>query len=70
MGHEQSPRRVEILARRFTDEPDTITLRKGCPVVVVLQRIDVTHGIKIEAFNEAATRRSSLVAKDSRGLGG
>ena len=51
IGHAQSPRRVEIIAKRFTYEPDTITLKKGEPVVLVVHSIDVTHGIKIEAFN-------------------
>jgi cytochrome c oxidase subunit 2 len=51
IGRTQSPRRVEIIAKRFTYEPDTITLKKGEPVVLVLHSIDVTHGIKIEAFN-------------------
>ena len=47
----QSPKRVEIVAKKFTYDPDTITLKKGEPVVLVLHSIDVTHGIKIEAFN-------------------
>ena len=51
IGHAQSTRRVEIMAKRFTYAPDTITLKKGEPVVLVLHSIDVTHGIKIEAFN-------------------
>ena len=51
IGRAQSPRRVEIIAKRFTYEPDTITLKKGEPVVLVLHSIDVTHGITIEAFN-------------------
>jgi cytochrome c oxidase subunit II len=51
IGHAQSPSRVEITAKRFTYEPDTITLKKGEPVVLVLHSSDVTHGIKIEAFN-------------------
>jgi cytochrome c oxidase subunit II len=51
IGHAQSPRRVEITAKRFTYEPDTIALKKGEPVVLVLHSIDVTHGIKFEAFN-------------------
>jgi cytochrome c oxidase subunit 2 len=51
IGHAQSPRRIKIVAKRFTYDPDTITLKKGEPVVVVLHSIDVTHGIKIEAFN-------------------
>jgi cytochrome c oxidase subunit 2 len=51
IGHAQSPWRVEIIAKRFTYEPETITLKKGEPVVLVLHSIDVTHGITIEAFN-------------------
>ena len=50
-GHAQSPKRIEIVAKRFTYDPDTITLKKGEPVVLALHSIDVTHGIKIEAFN-------------------
>jgi cytochrome c oxidase subunit 2 len=50
-GHAQSPKRIEIIAKRFTYDPDTITLKKGEPVVLVLHSIDVTHGLKIDAFN-------------------
>jgi hypothetical protein len=28
-GHAQSPKRIEIIAKRFTYDPDTITLKKG-----------------------------------------
>jgi cytochrome c oxidase subunit II len=50
-GHAQSPRRIEITAKRFTYDPDTITLKKGEPVVLVLHSVDVAHGLKIDAFN-------------------
>lgn len=50
-GHSQSPKRIEIIAKRFTYDPDTITLKQGEPVVLVLRSIDVQHGLKIEAFN-------------------
>jgi cytochrome c oxidase subunit 2 len=50
-GHAESPVRIEITAKRFTYEPDTITLKKGVPVVLVLHSVDVAHGLKIEAFN-------------------
>ncbi|HEY1468324.1 MAG TPA: cupredoxin domain-containing protein [Candidatus Acidoferrum sp.] len=50
-GHAQSPKRIEITAKRFTYDPDTITLKKGEPVVLVLHSSDVTHGLKIDAFN-------------------
>jgi cytochrome c oxidase subunit 2 len=49
-GHAQSPKRITIIAKRFTYDPDNITLKKGEPVVLVFHSIDVTHGIKIEAF--------------------
>ena len=50
-GTAQSPKRIEIVAKRFTYEPDAITLKKGELVVLVLHSVDVTHGIKIEALN-------------------
>jgi cytochrome c oxidase subunit 2 len=50
IGGAQSPKRIEITAKRFTYDPDTITLKKGEPVVLVLHSIDVTHGLKIDAF--------------------
>jgi cytochrome c oxidase subunit 2 len=50
-GHAQSPKRIEIIAKRFTYDPDLITLKKGEPVVLVLRSIDVAHGLKIEALN-------------------
>jgi cytochrome c oxidase subunit 2 len=49
-GRAQSPKRIEIIAKRFTYDPSAITLKKGEPVVLVLRSIDVTHGLKIEAF--------------------
>jgi cytochrome c oxidase subunit II len=50
-GGAESPRRIEIIAKRFTYEPDAITLKRGEPVVLVLHSIDVTHGLKIDALN-------------------
>ena len=50
-GRVESPRRVEIIAKRFTYDPDVITLKKGHPVVLVLRSIDVTHGLKIAEMN-------------------
>jgi cytochrome c oxidase subunit 2 len=51
IGHAQSPRRIEIIAKRFTYDPETVVLKSGEPVVLVLHSIDVTHGLKIDAFN-------------------
>jgi cytochrome c oxidase subunit 2 len=51
-GHAQSsPRRIEIIAKKFTYDPDVITLKKGEPVILVLRSSDVTHGLKIDEFN-------------------
>jgi cytochrome c oxidase subunit 2 len=49
--HPQSPKRIEIVAKRFTYDPDTITVKNGEPVVLALHSTDVTHGLKIDAFN-------------------
>ena len=47
----ESPRRIEITAKKFTYDPDVITLKKGEPVVLVLRSIDVTHGLKVDGLN-------------------
>jgi cytochrome c oxidase subunit II len=46
-----APHRIEVTARRFSYSPDTITLKKGQPVVLVLKSLDVAHGIKIRELN-------------------
>lgn len=42
-----SPRRIEIIAKRFTYDPDVVTLKKGEPVQLVLKTADVSHGLRI-----------------------
>ena len=45
MSHAQeSPRRVEVVAKRFEFTPSEITLKKGEPVILVLTSKDVQHG--------------------------
>ena len=51
MACPQAPRRIEIVASRFSYEPKEVTLKKGQPVVLVLRSTDVTHGLKIEEMN-------------------
>jgi cytochrome c oxidase subunit 2 len=46
-----TPRRIEIVASRFSYQPNEITLKKGEPVVLVLRSADVTHGIKINELD-------------------
>lgn len=50
-GRAESPRRIEIVAKRFTYDPDVITLKRGEPVVLVFHSIDVTHGLKVVELN-------------------
>jgi cytochrome c oxidase subunit 2 len=50
-GGAESPRRIEIIAKRFTYDPDVITLKRGQPVVLVMRSTDVTHGLKVDGLN-------------------
>ena len=50
-GRAEPRRRIEIIAKRFTYDPDLITLKKGQPVVLVMHSIDVAHGLKVEELN-------------------
>jgi cytochrome c oxidase subunit 2 len=45
------PRRVDVTAKRFTYDPDEITLKKGQPVVLVITSADVTHGLRFKELN-------------------
>lgn len=47
----QTPRRIEIVAKRFTYTPNEITLKKDEPVVLVLRSTDVTHGFEISELH-------------------
>ncbi len=49
-GPSDGPRRIEIVASRFSYAPSEITLKKGEPVVLVISSTDVTHGLKINEF--------------------
>jgi cytochrome c oxidase subunit 2 len=51
VGRAEAPKRIEIVAGRFAYKPDAITLKKGEPVVLVLQSSDVTHGLKVPELN-------------------
>ena len=50
-GLPEPPRRIEIVASRFSYTPNEITLKKGEPVVLVFRSTDVTHGLKLEEMN-------------------
>jgi cytochrome c oxidase subunit II len=51
LGHAESPRRIEIIAKRFIYDPEVITLKRGEPVVLVMRSLDVTHGLKVDELN-------------------
>jgi cytochrome c oxidase subunit II len=46
-----TPRRIEVTAKRFSYTPAEITLKKGEPVVLVLRSQDVPHGLKFSELN-------------------
>jgi cytochrome c oxidase subunit 2 len=50
-SHAETARRIDIIAKRFTYEPDVITLKRGEPVVLVMHSSDVTHGLKVDELN-------------------
>jgi cytochrome c oxidase subunit 2 len=46
-----APRRIEVTAKRFAFEPGEITLKRGQPVVLVLNSKDVAHGLRFRELN-------------------
>jgi cytochrome c oxidase subunit 2 len=48
---QDSPRRIEIVAKRFTFTPNDITIKKGVPVVLVLTSQDTSHGLQFKGLN-------------------
>jgi cytochrome c oxidase subunit 2 len=45
------PKHIEIIAKRFSYEPSSVTLKKGEPVVITLKSTDVAHGIHFKELN-------------------
>jgi cytochrome c oxidase subunit 2 len=48
---QDSPRKIEITAKRFTFNPAEITLKKGQPVVLIVKSEDVSHGLRFRELN-------------------
>jgi len=46
----QPEREIHITAKKFDFTPDTITLKKGEPVVLVVSSQDRKHGFNLRAF--------------------
>jgi cytochrome c oxidase subunit 2 len=47
-GQARPLKTIAITAKRFSFEPNEITVKKGEPIVLVIQSMDVTHGLLIE----------------------
>jgi cytochrome c oxidase subunit 2 len=43
---QNSPTRIEIIAKRFDFTPADITVRRGQPVVLALKSVDAAHGLR------------------------
>ena len=48
---EDAPRKIDIVAKKFSYEPSEITVKKGEPVVLELKTADVAHGLKFKELN-------------------
>jgi cytochrome c oxidase subunit 2 len=46
-----TPRKIEVVTKRFAYTPADITLKKGEPVILEFHSEDVTHGIKFKELN-------------------
>jgi len=44
-------RRITVTAKRFSFDPADLTLKKGQPVVLVLNSADVPHGLRFRELN-------------------
>lgn len=51
---QDAPHRIQVTAKRFGYEPDSITVKKGEPVVLVLTSADVAHGLRFRELNLSA----------------
>lgn len=48
---DSSPQRFNVVAKRFSFQPEQITVQDRRPVVLELTSEDVTHGLKIKELN-------------------
>src|SRR5258708_34360414 len=47
----QAPRRMEVIAKRYSFSPAELTIKKGEPVILVLKSVDVPHGLRFRELN-------------------
>ena len=53
-GHAQSPasgREIRLTAEKYDFKPDTVTVKKGDRIKLVITAADHDHGFKIDAFH-------------------
>lgn len=48
---QESPKNIQVIARKFAFEPSEITVKKGQPVVLMLKSEDVAHGLRFRDLN-------------------
>jgi cytochrome c oxidase subunit 2 len=48
---QDTARRINVVAKRFSYSPSEINLKKGEPVVLLVTSQDVVHGLKFEELN-------------------
>lgn len=48
---QETPKRIDITAKRFAFTPNEITLKKDQPVVLVIKSLDVAHGLRFRDLN-------------------
>ncbi len=48
---QESPKTIQVVARRFAFEPSEITVKKGQPIVLVVKSNDVAHGLRFRDLN-------------------
>ncbi len=50
LAAETSPREIDVMAQKFEFTPDTIKVKKGETVILVLTALDRVHGFKMPDF--------------------
>ncbi len=60
---QSTPRRIEVIAKRFAFEPAEITLKKGQPVILVLDSKDAAHGLRFRELNLDVKARAGGTAE-------
>jgi len=48
---QSSPRKIDVIVKRFAYEPGEVTVKKGQPVVIALKSTDVAHGLRFRELN-------------------